>query len=372
MTDAEHLSGHIAEARAEGHAIGCLGMGHDAICVKTLRHADGRHGVRIQLRTRCADLKTPGPDGGAHAGCDTMMAGKDVFQAFLQQHAARLIEAVQHPVGRRIGIAACGCGRRHVLQVEIAAGQPALLCRFHRFGRKRHDAEARREHEAFLRASDGDIHAPVVKAEIHAGDGADTIHEQERRVRSCIERFAHIGHVGRHAGCGFVMCDQNRLDRVLGVSGQLRLGPVGRKAFAPGHFGHHNVEAKVATHFDPLVAEHAIADGQNRVARNERVGQCRFPAACTGGREDEDLCMARFDDGLDACSRGGQQCRERRRAVIDCRQIAGPAQMLGHVGRTGDENRILKTHALSPPNVGPLLRSQNVFHNFFEIVFHNW
>ena len=45
MTDAEHLAGHIAEACAKGHAIGCLRMGYDAICVKAFRYADGRHGV---------------------------------------------------------------------------------------------------------------------------------------------------------------------------------------------------------------------------------------------------------------------------------------------------------------------------------------
>ena len=84
-----------------------------------------------------------------------------------------------------------------------------------------------------------------------------------------------------------------------------------------------------------------MTGGENRIARRQRVGDGRFPGAGPRRREDDRFGGPRLQDALDAIERGTEHLHKGRRTVVDGREIDRAAQMVGQIGRAGNEDRIL-------------------------------
>ena len=53
------------------------------------------------------------------------------------------------------------------------------------------EGQPRRQHQAFLRAGDGHVHAPLVVPVVGAGQARDGVHHQQRRVFGRVDGAAH-------------------------------------------------------------------------------------------------------------------------------------------------------------------------------------
>ena len=176
--------------------------------------------------------------------------------------------------------------------------EPCLSARRQRFLAHAENGHAGRQHEALLRAADGDIDAPFVHAEVDAGDRADTVDQKQRRVIEIVEQLAHGGDVAGDAGCGLVVANQDGLDLPRGVGGKALGVGLDRSPFAPGHVDDLDVQGMAFAEVDPEVRKLPEARGQDLVAGRKGVGDRRLPAAGARGWEDEDLSLRRLEDLL--------------------------------------------------------------------------
>ncbi|CAM3299170.1 hypothetical protein PANO111632_12925 [Paracoccus nototheniae] len=281
----------------------------------------------------------------AHAFGDAVMAGKDGLQPLIQQHLGRDLQPVDQPDRRGIGEPVGGIALGHVADVEESARQARPLNRRHGFGRKPDDGQPGRQHEALLRPGHRHIDAPFVHPEIIAGDRADPVDQQQRRMARPVQRAADGGDVGPNAGRGLVMGGQDGLDPMGGVGGQDLLEPVGGDALAPGLIHDLHIQPVPLAHVDPAVAEHPVPGGQHRGARRQGVGDRRLPPAGAGRGKDKDLRLRRFQDLFHALQRGMQDLAEHRAAMVDGGHVDGLAKHLGDVRRAGNEDRVLGAHS---------------------------
>ena len=128
------------------------------------------------------------------------------------------------------------------------------------------------------------------------------------------------------------------------VSGQNLCVAIGREPGAPRGFDDLHLEAVPLAHVNPAVAEHTVASREHLVTCRQGVGQRRFPSSGPGGRENEDVRAVRLQNLANVFEAGVQDSAKGRRPVIDCRHVAGLADFFRHVGRAGDEDRILEAH----------------------------
>jgi hypothetical protein len=101
-------------------------------------------------------------------------------------------------------------------------------------------------------------------------------------VASIIKSLAYGGNVRAHTGRGLVVGGEHRLDHVGFVGLQDLSVTIGRQAMAPRRLNDLDLKPVALTHIDPAMREHAVARSEDLVARAQRVGQRRFPAACSG------------------------------------------------------------------------------------------
>ena len=191
--------------------------------------------------------------------------------------------------------------------------------------------------QALLAAGDGKVDAPVIHPEIERGDGTDAIDEEKRVVEARIERPAHGGDVGGDAGRGLVVGDEDGLDLVLRVGPETPLEFGHRHARAPGHVDHLHVEAEAFGHLHPQRRELAEAGHQDLVAGVQRVGDRRLPGRRAGAGEDEDLARRGAHDALEVREKTQSQLAEIRRAHVLLPDIHRAADLVGDIGRTGNE-----------------------------------
>ncbi len=184
-------------------AVGAVALGHD--------HGGQRAG--ILARIRALDLEAPGAGRLAGRRAVARMAREHVVEAFLVQHRDRLAQAADQVARRRVGEEALGIGREHRLPVPERARQASTLARLQRLGAHRIEAEARRQHQALLRAADGDVDAPLVVAVVDRGERGDGVDHEEGRVARPIDRPADLLDPAHDAGGGLVVDDADRLDR---------------------------------------------------------------------------------------------------------------------------------------------------------------
>ncbi len=190
------------------------------------------------------------------------------------------------------------------------------------------ERHAGRQHQALLRAANGDVDAPFIVAIIGGSQRRDRIDQIERRVLGAIDRLADLGDWREAAGCGLIVQDADRLDLVVLVIAQLgfdrcRVGadpPVGRNDFRNA--------GRISPPCFSMQGELPGLDDQHAVAGRERIDQGAFPGAGAGGGVD-DHRVGGLEDGLDAVEAALGELGEFRPAMVDDRRIHGPQHAVG-------------------------------------------
>ena len=125
--------------------------------------------------------------------------------------------------------------------------------------------EPGRQHQALLRAADGDVDAPLVVAVVDRAERRDRVDEQQRVVAGGVDRRADLRHAARHAGRGLVVHDHHRGD--VGSSRSDRLRALGVGAVAPVALDPHDLEPEPLGHRAPERREVAGLEREHAVAR---------------------------------------------------------------------------------------------------------
>ena len=207
--------------------------------------------------------------------------------------------------------------------------------------RERIEADARRQHQALLRAADGDVHAPFVVPVIGAGQARDAVDHQQRRMAGGVDGLAHRRDVAGHAGGGLVVHDAHRLDRVLACRPCSRASiMLGLHAAAPAldarqRPGIRSSGPAASPSCSRALAKWPVSYISTASPGLSDVGQRRLPGAGARCRIDDDR-MPGLEDLRDALEHPQAERAELRAAVVDRRQAHRPQDAVGHRGRPGD------------------------------------
>ena len=344
MADAEQLARHLVEARAQGKVVPPVGHVDDVGAVHTRRDHDRADRVRMPLRRPGAQGEAPRRHRAPAAFGQAEVAREDVVEPLLEQHGQGLAQPVQHRNRRRVGEVSGRVGLHHVLEAPVTARQLGRLPEFQCPRADAHDAQTSRQHEPLLRTGDGDVHLPLVHAEVDTRQSRDAVHEQQRGVLGGIHGLAHRGDIAGDSSRGLVVDHAQRLVLVAHVLAQQVLDLVGWRAFPPLDIDHGDIEPQPLHHVDPEVAELAVAEGQDLVSRRERVHQGRFPAAGPGARKQERGSGLGLEDLPDIAKHRQREPGERGGAMILHRHVHRPQDPVGDVGGTGDEQEVATWH----------------------------
>ena len=310
----------------------------------------GQH-RRVAARVGALDGKSPGVDGCPHARGPSLVACEHALQAFGLQHLDGLGQGVQQ-VGVGRGRPVAGGVHGHDLfpvpvrarQAGGARGRQCLL-------RQGIEADARRQHQALLRAAHRDVDTPLVVPVVGAGQARDGVDDQQCGMARGIDGIAHRADVGGHAGRGLVVHHAHRADVAAGVRAQPGLDVVGIDPVAPvaglrqqwigvGRGDQFGIQAEAGGHAVPQRREMPGLVHQHLVARTECVAQRRLPGARARGRVDDDR-LPGPEDPLHALDHLAAQPGELGAAVVDCRQAHRAQQPVGHRARPGDLQEVV-------------------------------
>ncbi len=339
MANAEHAAFHLAEPRAERHVKTLVDDFPHRVRVDSLGHHHARQDRAIHRRIGTLDLQTPGAHCTAARFGQTFMARKHVLEPFAKNHVECFREPVQQVRVRRVGPVTRLVHLDDFGPVPEAARQLRLLAGGNGFGRYRVEADARRQHQAFLRARHRDVHAPVVVAIVGASKTRDRIDQQQRRMTGSIDRAAYGCDIGRDARRGFVVDDTNGLDRVLRVLTQTRFDHLRLHAAPPALNARQTeklrLQPEAFRHFFPQRSEVTGFEHQHVIARAQRVRQRRFPCTGAGRRVDHHrlLCL---EDLLDAVENLQPKRPELRTAMVDGRIAHRAQDAIRHRARPRD------------------------------------
>ena len=244
------------------------------------------------------------------------MTRKDVIEAFFFDHLERFHQAVHKRQRRGVGEVTGRVGRHHVAEVEIRAFHLRALTHRECFLASAQNAQASWQHQTLLRARHSHVNAPVIETEIDRAERRYAIHKQQRRMLSLVECFAYTCDVRGHASGGFIVAGQNCFDLVAGISFKNVSVLLQRHARAPLAINDLHVEAEAGTHINPQMTELTEASSQHAVARRQGVGDCSFPAASAGRRENERRAVFGTEHFFQPRHHLVRQCRKLRRAVV--------------------------------------------------------
>ena len=180
--------------------------------VAALRHDDGADRVGVPFRLRRAEASAP---RHRPPGAPRSPGGDGAPRRSPCPSSSSMSQATSSPrrscVGGRIGevavvVRARSCRRRR----RRCAWKPRAPRAPPAPSRHRQDAQAGRQHEAFLEPGDGAVHAPRVLVEFDRGDRRDAVDHQKRRMVGGVERRAHALDVRSDAGRGLVVGGEDR------------------------------------------------------------------------------------------------------------------------------------------------------------------
>ena len=112
-----------------------------------------------------------------------------------------------------------------------------------------------------------DVRWSIIHAEIDAGDGADAVYVEHRRMRGSIYRAPYRRNIACDPCGGLVVNDQHAFDRMRAICPQCILDALRRGAGSPLLILHHDIETDALRKIDPEVAELAEARSQHFVPR---------------------------------------------------------------------------------------------------------
>ncbi len=214
------------------------------------------------------------------------------------------------------------------------------------------ERQARGQHQAFLRAGDGDVNAPLVVTVIDRGERGDRVDHVERGMARGIDRLSDRTDAAGHAGGSFVVHDAHRLDLVLAVLFQLRLDRRRIDAAAPVGGNEIDREAEFGRHLVPQGSEVAGLEHQHAIAGGERIDERRFPGAGARGRIDHHGRLG-LEHRLQPFEDFQTHLPELGAAMIDGGAVDRAQDPLGDIGRPGD----LKEMASAAIRHGVLVRA---------------
>ena len=272
------------------------------------------------------------------------MARQHGVHAFAQQHVGRFAQAV-HEVGvGRVGPVARLVHLDDLVPGPEAARQLGGLAGLDGLGRERVEAHARRQHQALLRAADGDVHTPLVVAIVGTGQARDGVDQQQGRVLGRVDGLAHGGDIARCTGRGFVVHHTHGLDGVARVGFEALLDQISLHTPAPAG-GHTVVRAWVGDDLglEPQARGQAVPEKgevaglvhQHVVAGAQGVAQRGFPGARARGRVNDDRVLG-LEDLLDVGQHLETERAELGATVVDGGQAHGAQHALGHGGGARD------------------------------------
>ena len=239
----------------------------------------------------------------------------------------------------------------HVGEGEIGALhlRPVVAGRRQRLFGDGQEGQAGRQHEALLRAGDGEIDAPFVLPEVDRGDGRDAVDEDQCRVLVGIEQPPDAGDIRGDARRGLVVGDEDGADRMGPVRRNRAFIGIERHAGAPFHVDGLDVEPEPLGHVDPQMRELAEARHQHPVAARQGILDGRFPGPGAGGGIHEDAPLAHLEDALQILEEGQRQGREVRRPLVFHRHVHRPPDALRDIGWAGNvEMPDTVLHAILP------------------------
>ena len=317
-----------AEARAVGDVEVLEREAAERVGVVALRQHHRGDGRRVVFRIAAHDLEAPGAHRAARRLGEAVVAGEHVVEPFLVQHVDADGEPVQHLGRRRVGEEADLVHVEHVVPGPERLQQLRGLRRRQRLVADRIERHAGRQHQALLRAADGDVDAPLVVAVVGRGERRDGVDQEQRRMAGGVDRLADFGDRRQAAGRGLVVQDADRLDLVRLVLAQVLLDHLRVGADAPVGLDEFRLEADLLGHHLPERGELAGLDHQHAVAGRQRVDQRRFPRAGAGRGVDDDR-VGGLEDGLDAFEAALGELGEFRTAMVDDRRVHGAQDAVG-------------------------------------------
>ena len=152
----------------------------------------------------------------------TGVALEHVRQAFFFQHQQRLVQRVEQVRRWRVGIKARLVGLQHLFPVPVGSRHRRALACVERFLRNRREPQAGRQHQAFLRTGDRDVHFPLVVPEVDRPKRGNRVDDEQGGMAGAIHRAADLDDAAGDARRRFVVHDDNRLEFVIRVGRQPR------------------------------------------------------------------------------------------------------------------------------------------------------
>src|SRR6266481_1087479 len=169
VPDPEYFPRELPQTGAERHVVGFENDLAQRVGVVAGGHHHRGERVRILLGHGAQDLQAPGAYRAPRALRVARMAGEDVLQALLLEHRERFAQAVEQVGRRRVGEVAGLVVGKHLIPGPIGAREFRRLRRLARLFAHAIERQAGRQHQAFLRAGDGDVDAPLVVAVVDRG-----------------------------------------------------------------------------------------------------------------------------------------------------------------------------------------------------------
>ena len=182
MADAEHVAAQSVEPAAERDIELVEAQLTHLVRVVAVRQLHCGDRIGLGPRIYCKNLRPVVLAPGAHRAPrrlgEAMVPGKDLVEALFLDHAQRLLQPVEevHRHGAvPVGLRAC---TEQPPPVPIDARQFCFCGSGDGSRTNPGEGHAGRQHQAFLRAGDGDIDTPLVHAKIHRRQRRDGIDQE--------------------------------------------------------------------------------------------------------------------------------------------------------------------------------------------------
>ncbi len=324
-----------ALAGRERHAVPVAEMAQELVAVDPVRAAHrGDDGGAVVVGREELEAHRLDPRAGGAAEAD--VACERGFEPVGEDQAERDVEAADQRDGRRER------GVERVLRLLVRA--PVEVEAARRLDAREHvlgdgdRREPRRRHQRLLRAGDDDVDSPGVGLERDGAERRDGVDDEKRLADLLLDRT----HVGDDAGRGVGLLAEDELDAGFAHRGA-HLGGVG--SLAPLVADRLHIEAVVLADRDPALAEGAVADDGDAVARRAEVRDRRLHRARAGGGEEQHVRAGAVDVAQPA-ERPFVDRAEVGAAVVDDR-LGACRQHLGRHRRRPGREQVALLHAVS-------------------------
>ena len=196
------------------------------------------------------------------------------------------------------------------------------------------EAEARRQHQALLRAGNGDVDAPGVVLVFQRAEAGNGVDHQQRRMLGAVEQLADFLRMGDAAGRGLVVHDHTALILCVLVGGEPLLDlRRGRRRGA----SRSGMKSTSSLNFSAM-PRHSVANWPVSAISTLSPGDSVLTIAASqapvpdDGIDDDRLLGA--EDALDAGQHLMAELGEFRTAMVHGRHVHRPQHPVGYVGRS--------------------------------------